>query len=141
MIEFNDVQAELDAFKRLHYPENDFPVYFDYTVEKTFSEVNAMYASFNYGPLKKEFCKLWLCYLFLTLSRKNKVKLSDMVKTGKTRLIYPLSSHTVKIVFNGIENSPTVKSAKRAKLLKEGAELPPELQYTSKAWRLKKGLA
>ena len=140
MLEFNDVISELDEFKKLHYPENNPPVFFDYTARYTFTEIKGIYTSFNYSPLKNEFCKYWLCYLFLTLSKKSRVDPSVLIKPGKYRVTYPIPSYVVKVTFNGPENSPTKKSAKRAKLLKDGAELPPELRYTSKAWRIKKGL-
>lgn len=140
MIEFNDVMPELEAFKKLHYPANDFPIFFNYTANLTFSEIKEIYSSLNYSPLKNEFCKYWLCYLFLTLSKKSRVDPSALIKPGKYRVTYPIPSYVVKVTFSGPENSPTRKSAKRTKLLKEGAELPPELRYTSKAWRIKKGL-
>lgn len=140
MIKFEDVQKELDAFKALHYPAGDFPVYFDFTVNFTFSEVNSAFSVLDYAPLKKEFCKLWLCYLFLTLSKKTRVNLSSMIKIGKYRVTYPIPSYLPGIVFGGKENSNIRKSAKRSKLLTQGAEIPEELKYKSKAWARKKGL-
>lgn len=140
MIEFHDVQKELEAFKALHYPGNDFPVYFDFTVNFTFSEVNSAFSVLGYSPLKKEFCKLWLCYLYLTLSKKTRVNLSSMINVGKYRVTYPIPSYLPGIVFGGKENSNLRKSAKRSQLLAQGAEIPEELKYKSKAWARKKGL-
>ena len=140
MIKFEDVQKELDAFKALHYPAGDFPIFFDFAVNASLWEVNALYSTLNYSPLKKEFCKLWLCYLYLTLSKKKRVNLAGMVKEGKNHLTYPIPSYLPGIVFGGMENSNQRRCAKRANLLAQGAEIPEELKYKSKAWARKRGL-